>query len=76
MLSIVGILKYFRKILLGQRLKLYTDHKNMTCDKFNTNQVLCWGLILEEYSLYIDYIPEMKNIREDALSRLTNNRNQ
>ena len=29
-LSIVEALKYFRTILLGQGLKIYTDHSNIT----------------------------------------------
>ena len=44
--------------------------------KFNTNRVLRWRLILEEYGPDIDYIPGAKNIAIYALSRLPNNVNQ
>ena len=47
LLSIVETLKEFRTILLGQKLRIYTDHKNLTCNNFNTNRVLIWRLILE-----------------------------
>ena len=36
-------------IILGQKLIIYTDHKKLTCENFNTNRVLRWQLILEEY---------------------------
>ena len=35
-------------ILLGQQLKIFTDHKNITCKNFNTDNLLSWRLILEE----------------------------
>ena len=57
LLSIVETLKGFCTILLGQQLKIYTDHKNLTCKNFNTDCVLRWRIILEEYSLGIEYIP-------------------
>ena len=47
LLSIVETLKEFRTILLGQKLRIYTDHKYLTCKNFNNNIVLRWGLILE-----------------------------
>ena len=56
LISIVETLKEFRKIILGQRLRIYTDHKNLTCKHFNTNIVLRWRLILEDYGPYIEYI--------------------
>ena len=64
--------KEFRTILLGHKLKIFTDHKNLTCINFNTDRVLRWILILELYGPDIDYIPGKKNIAADTLSRLTN----
>ena len=49
LLSIVENLKDFRTILLGQKLRIYTDHKNLTCKIFNTVRLLRWRLILEDY---------------------------
>ena len=42
-------MKDFRTILPGQKLRIYTDHQNLTCNNFNTDIVLIWRLILEEY---------------------------
>ena len=39
-LIIVETMKEFRTILLGQKLIICTDHKNITCNNFNTNRVL------------------------------------
>ena len=57
LLSIVKNLKEFRTILLGQHLKIFTDHKNLTCNNFNKYSVLRWRLILEEYIPEIEYTP-------------------
>ena len=46
-LSIVENLKEFRAILLGKKLRIYTDHKNLTCKNFNNDRVLRCILILE-----------------------------
>ena len=49
---------------------IYTDHKNLTCKKFNADIVLRWKLILEYYVPDIKYIKGENNIGADALSKL------
>ena len=58
LLSILENLKEFRTILICQRLRIYNDHKNLTCKNFNTNRVLIWRLILEECGPDIEYIKD------------------
>ena len=70
LLSIVETLKEFRNILLGQQIRVYTDHKNLTYKTFNTERVMRWRLILEEFGPELIYIQGDKNIVADALSRL------
>ena len=73
---IVETLKEFRTILLGQKLIIYTDHKNLTCENFNTNRVLRWRIIIEDRVPYIEYVKGEKNIVSDALSILPLDRNK
>ena len=70
LLAIVETLKEFKNILLGQQIRVYTDHKNLTYKQFNTDRVLRWRLILEEFSPELVYIKGQNNIIADALSRL------
>ena len=70
LLSIVETLKEYRNILLGHQIKVHTDHKNLTCKQFNTDRVLQWRLILEEYGPELKYIQGTKNIVANLLSRL------
>ena len=70
LLSIVETLKEFRNILLGQEIIIYTDHKNLTYKEFNTERVMRWRLLIEEYGPEIKYIKGENNIVADALSRL------
>ena len=72
----VDTLKDFITILLGQQLRIYTDHKNLTCKNINTDRVLIRRLILEEYGPDIEYIKGEKNIVIDTLSISPLNGNQ
>ena len=47
LLSIAENLKQFCTIILGHRITVYTDHKNLTFENFTTERVLGWRLILE-----------------------------
>ena len=70
LLAIVETLKEFRNILLGQKIIVHTDHKNLTQKNFNTDRVIRWRLIMEEYGPELKYIQGEKNVVADALSRL------
>ena len=70
LLAILETLKEFRNILLGQKIVVHTDHKNLTYANFNTDRVIRWRLIIEEYGPDLRYIEGPKNIVADALSRL------
>ena len=56
LIIIVKTLKEFRTILLGQKIIIYTYHLNLTCKNFNSDRVLRWRIILEDYGPYIEYI--------------------
>ena len=73
LLSIVETLKEFRNILLGQRIKVHTDHENLTYKTFNSDRVMRWRLYIEEYSPNLQYIKGTENVVADALSRLDRN---
>ena len=70
LLAIVETLKEFRNILLGQTIRVYTDHKNLTYKTFNTERVMRWRLLIEEYNPELHYVKGERNVVADALSRL------
>jgi hypothetical protein len=72
LLSIVECLKEFKGMLWGQRLRVFTDHKNLIQSAlgYTCNRVYRWRLILEEYSPEILHISGQDNIVADAISRL------
>ena len=69
-MAIVETIKEFRTILLGQKIKVYIDNKNLTFSNFTTERVMRWRMVLEEYNPELVYIKGPDNIVADALSRL------
>ena len=63
-------LKEFCTILLGHRIIVYTDHKNIIFENFTTERALRWPIMLEEYGPEIKYIKGPDNDAADALRRL------
>jgi len=70
LLSIVETLKEYKNILLGSEIEVFTDHKNLVYKNFNTERVMRWRLLLEEFGPKLTYIKGANNIVADALSRL------
>ena len=70
-LSIVETLKEYRTMLYGCKdLHVYTDHKNNTFEKFSTQRVLRWRLLLDEFGPTFHHVAGDDNPLADALSRL------
>jgi hypothetical protein len=72
LLAIVETLKEFNLMLWGQRIIVYTDHKNLTRDSLGltSDRVTRWRILLEEYAPEIIYIKGIHNTVTDAISLL------
>ena len=76
LLCTVASLKYFRNILLGHQITVYTDNRNLTYKMFNTERVIRWRLILEEFGPELKYVKGENNFVANTLSRLDMSENQ
>jgi len=70
LLSIVETLKEHRNILLGHEIEVFTDHQNLVCKTFNTERVMRWRLLIEEFGPKLTYIKGTHNVVADYLSRM------
>ena len=70
LLVIVKTLKKSHCMLLGQVIKIWTDHKNLTYDNtdFSSECILRQRLIIEEFGATINFISGVNNEAADALS--------
>ena len=72
LLSIVECQKQFHGIFSGYEINVYSDHNNLvyTKTKSESQIIMCWHLILEEFGPNIHPIAVVDNIVSDMLSRL------
>jgi len=72
LLSIVECLKQFRGILFGYPINVFSDHKNLVyaATLSESQRVMRWRLILEEFGPNIQHIAGVDNIVAGMLSRL------
>ena len=72
LLSIVECLKQFRGILFGYPINVFSDHKNLVyaATLSESQRVMRWRLILEEFGPNIQHIAGVDNTVADTLSRL------
>jgi RNase H-like domain found in reverse transcriptase len=67
--AIVETLKEFHNILLGHRIRIFTDHQNLTYKNLNTERVMQWHLLIEDFGPELIYINRTSNVVADALSQ-------
>ena len=68
LLAIAETLKECRNTLLGHRIEVFTDHKNLVYKTFNAERVMRWRLIIEEFGTKLTHIKGESNVVADALS--------
>jgi len=57
-------------MLLGQQIEVFTDHKNPVYKHFNTERVVRWRLLSEEFGPKLTCVKGVNNVVADALSEL------
>ena len=70
LLSIVETIKEFRDILLGHKIIVHTEHKNILYGNLSNDRLIRWRLLLEEYGPTYKHVAGQHNVVADALSRL------
>jgi len=70
LLSMVETLTEYQNMLLGQQIKVFTDHKNLEYKHFNTERVMRWRLLLEEFGPKLTHVKGVNNVVAEALGRL------
>jgi hypothetical protein len=70
LLSNIETLKEFQNVLVAQQIVVHTDHQNLSHKNFNTEHVMRWHLIIEEFRPTMIYIKGPKSIVADTLSHL------
>ena len=72
LLSVVETLKEFRNILLGYKIEVFTDHKNLTYEstECSSQRAQRWRGVIQEFDIEFKFIAGEANKVADAISRL------
>ncbi len=71
-LAVIYCLEYFRDMILGCKIRLWTDHmaiQNLFKQKNLRGRLARWFVTLQNYNVTFEYIPGKKNTAADAPSR-------
>ncbi len=70
LLAILETLKEFKGMLWGQKLTVFTDHRNLIQDALGltSDRVYRWRLLFEEFGPEIGHIRGIQNTVVDAIS--------
>jgi hypothetical protein len=68
-LSILETLQEFCSLLWGSKIRIYTDHTNLIYRNINSQRILNWQMIIEEFTPGFFYKPGLENIGADTMSR-------
>ena len=60
----------YRTILYGNKVLVFTDHRNLTFNRLSSQRTLHWRLIAEEFNITLIFRPGASNLAADAVSRL------
>ena len=72
LLSIVENIKYFRNILLGYKIEVFTDHKNPTYETIESASkcIQLWKNLMQEFVMILLYIKGETNVVANGFSRI------
>lgn len=73
-LALIYAIRKWRKILVGHKLNVYTDHegfKHFRSIKYWNNRLYRWNLEIQDLDIIINFIPGASDVLADALSRLS-----
>jgi len=68
--SIVETLVEYRTILCGNKILIFTDHRNLTFNRLSSQRALRWRLLAEEFNITNIFRQGKSNLAADAISRL------
>ncbi len=71
-LAVIYCLEHFRDIILGYKIREWTDHtaiQNLFKHKNLRGRLARWFVTLQNYEISFEYIPGKRNTAADALSR-------